>query len=182
MQATGRNGISPSFCVSRKKSNRCVSSAAERRREVLQALGRFYLLASTQPGMSGTDAAPNSLWGPLPWGKGGKKEKMDCPDGENVGGGHQGGRGAAEEGNAAEKLGLRRFLCSSTGQWWSWGFRHQKLSRPAAGLWDGLLVLRPALGKVFQVWGVGDRSPAFYYLSICSLLGPCLCRLKASFW
>lgn len=138
VQATGRNGISPSFCVSRKKS--------KGEFPLLQSVeGRFFKIWEAglhTAGMSGVGAAPNSLWGPLPWGKGGKNEKMGCPDGAKVGGGHWGSRGAAEDGNAAEKLGLRRHersLCSSTGQCWSWGFRYQKLSRPAAGLWDGLL-------------------------------------------
>lgn len=37
-------------------------------------------------------------------------------------------------------------------------------------------------GNMFQVWGVGGRRPAFYCLSICSLLWLFLCRLEASFW
>ena len=37
-------------------------------------------------------------------------------------------------------------------------------------------------GNMFQVWRVGGRRPAFYCLSICSLLRLFLCRLEASFW
>lgn len=97
---------SPScFYGSRKKNNRWVSSAAECRREVLQSLGMFYLLAFTQPGKSVMDASPKSLSEtPGYRGKGGKNEKVDRPDHRKVRGRYQGGRGAAQEGTATKKL------------------------------------------------------------------------------
>lgn len=138
---------SPScFYGSRKKNNRWVSSAAECRREVLQSLGRFYLLALTQPGKSVMDASPKSLAGtPGYRGKGGKNEKMDHADHGKVRGRYQGGRGAAQEGTATKKLesGSVHILredryCVTTRQCRSWGFRYWNLSsRPATGPWDG---------------------------------------------
>lgn len=91
---------------SRKESNAEVSFLrCGVQKEVLQARGRFDLLAFTQPGKSLMDAAPKSLWGiPSHSSKGGKNEKMDCPDHGKVRRGHQAAEGAAREGTATEKL------------------------------------------------------------------------------
>ena len=99
-------------------------------------------------------------------------------------GGHQGGRRAAGEGSAAKKLESRR---QETPVFMSWAVLELGMQ-----MLEPLVACHRALGwaagsqacsgNMFQVWRVGGRRPAFYCLSICSLLRLFLCRLEASFW